>query len=100
MDADTIIVQETTERPGHDTRRSWRVMRKVIVWLCSGAAAIFGLLATYPGFETGDSEAKIAEFESSLRNYLNAADAAGYSQLSGLDRDTAIVLLGKNQFGV
>ncbi len=50
LEADTIIAHEMPRKPQRDTRHSCRVMRRAVVWLCSGAAPILGFCAAYSEF--------------------------------------------------
>jgi hypothetical protein len=81
MDADTIIAHEIPQKPRSDTRRSWRAMRSVVVWLCSAAAGVVGFVTSNAEYGLGDSQAKITEFESSLTDCINAASQANFSKL-------------------
>lgn len=73
MNADPITVHEIPQKARHDTRRSWWMMRSVVVWLSTIIAAIFGFWGSYTFFGPGNSQAQISEFESSLTDYINAA---------------------------
>jgi hypothetical protein len=77
--------------PQRDTRRSWRVMRRAVVWLCSGAAAILGFCAADSAFGPGNSKGEIAEFESSLTEYIHANNAANYPPLTFHDFEYVLV---------
>lgn len=85
MSDNVTVVHEPPPLPRHDTTRSWRVVKSVLVWLVSAIAAVVGFLAAYSDRIRGDSDADIAEFETSLRDYIRAATQAGDSRISGVD---------------
>ena len=45
----------------------------VVVWLCSGVAAVIGFFLTYSDTLKGDSVSKLTEFEASLNDYIREA---------------------------
>ena len=85
MSDHTTVIHEPPPLPRHDTTRSWRVVKNVLVWLLSATAALVGFFAAYSDKLRGDSDAEIAEFEASLRDYVRAATQAGNSRISGVD---------------
>ena len=90
LEADTIVAHEMPRKPQRDTRRSWRVMRSAVVWLCSGASALLGFGVSYSD-APGNSKGEIAEFESSLTGYINANNAANYPPLTFYGFEYALV---------
>jgi hypothetical protein len=66
----------------HDTSRSWRVMKHVLVWLISIISLAIGFGEGYENKRIGDSETRIGEVEDALRDYVRAADKTGRTSLS------------------
>jgi hypothetical protein len=85
MSDHTTAIHEPPPLPRHDTTRSWRVVKSVLVWLLSAITAIVGFFAAYSDRITGNSDAEIAEFETSLRDYIRAATQARHSRISGVE---------------
>ena len=99
MNTDALSSQAKPQEPRHDTRRSGRLMRNVIVWLCSGTAAVIGFLAASSFYERkGDSVDKIEIFESSLAEYIHAAALSRYPSIS--EQEISRVVYGPNQVGL
>jgi hypothetical protein len=74
LEADTILAHEMPRKPQRDTRRSWRILRRTVAWLCAGVAALVG----YGNFQhehgPGNSEVEILEFETSLHDDVYEMD--------------------------
>jgi hypothetical protein len=79
------IMQEIPTLTQHDTTRSLRVMKNVLVWVLSAIALPVGFIGGYSDKIKGDSNADIAEFDASLRDYVRAAKIANCQKLEGVE---------------
>lgn len=78
-------MQEIPRLTQHDTTRSLRVMKNVLVWVLSAVALPVGFIGGYSDKIKGDSNADIAEFDASLRDYVRAAKLANCEKLEGVE---------------
>ena len=77
-------MHELPQLPQHDTARSWRVMKNVLVWLLSAIALPVGFISGYSNTIRGDSNTEIAEFDASLRDYIRSAKLAKCQKIDGV----------------
>jgi hypothetical protein len=79
------LMQDIPPLPQHDTTRSLRVMKNVLVWLLSAIAVPIGFFVGYSDKIKGDSNDDIAEFDASLRGYVRAAKLANFQKLESVE---------------
>jgi hypothetical protein len=84
-------MQDIPPLPQHDTTRSLRVMKNVLVWFLSAIALAIGFFHGYSDNIKGDSKASIAEFDASLRDYVRAAKLANCRRLEGVGDYSSII---------
>jgi hypothetical protein len=73
MSDHTTVNHEPQQQLRQDTTQSGRLVRDVLVWVLSIAAAVVGFCCAYDNKIRGDSDAEIAEFDASLRAYIRSA---------------------------
>ena len=71
----------------HDSALSWKIAQRVVICLFAGLAALIGFNLKYsesPESRKGDPDDKIAEFQSSLSDYVRTAKQTQCQRINGV----------------